>query len=190
MAKAKRGRPRSQKSREAILTAARDLLQAEDSSGLTIEALAKQAGGGKPTLYRWWPSLADIVLEALLQQADEAIHLAPFTTLQESLKQFLRHSMEALNAGNGAHLQFLMAQAQHDADFRERFRTNFVSQRRATLRSIFQQAQDHTAMDSKPNMELILDIIFGAMWYRLLIGHAPLDTTFADDLTDVVTKIV
>lgn len=188
MTKPKVGRPRSEKSREAIMTATRALLNEGDSK-LTIEAIAKRAGVGKPTLYRWWPTLADIVLEALLSQAEDHIITPPFTSLRATLRQFLMDSLREINAGAGTHLRFLMAQAQADEGFRERFRDHFVSKRRAVLLSIFHQAVDHGEMDATRNLELLVDLVFGAKWYRLLTGHAAMDTPFADELTDMIVRL-
>lgn len=188
MTQTQKGRPRSRKSHDAILAATHALLMEKDGV-LTIEAIARRAGVGKPTIYRWWPSLADIVLEALLEQADAEIAVPDGESLREILGQFLRQSMKALNEGSGVHLQYLMAQAQQDEAFRERFRENFVARRREVLRSILQQAAESEQV-SLCNPDLVVDLIFGAMWYRLLVGHAPLDENFADELTGIAEGLV
>ena len=190
MTKAKIGRPRSEKSQEAVIKATHDLLNEKGAGGLTVEAIAKRAKVGKPTIYRWWPTLADIVLETVLSQADSTITVLSSESFQETLRQFLRQSMDAINDGGGAHLRFLMAQAQKDEDFQERFRNNFTAKRRATLKSVFLQALERGQISPEQNLDMLLDLIFGAMWYRLLIGHAPMNEPFADELTDVVIRLV
>lgn len=182
------GRPRSEKSREAVLAATHALLG--EGGKLTIEAIAKRAGVGKPTIYRWWPSLADIVLEALLSQADAEIRVSRSGTVQDILRDFLRQSMQAITAGAGTHLRFLMAQAQQDEAFRVRFRENFTAERRKVLRSIFQDAVERGQLDERQNLDILVDMVFGAMWYRLMLGHMPMDAFFADELTDAVAKFV
>lgn len=190
MAKAKIGRPRSEKSREAIINATHDLLNEKGGAGLTIEAIARRAEVGKPTIYRWWPTLADIVLEALLRQADTDIPVPLFKSLRKTLRQFLRQSMKVIVDGAGVHLRFLMAQAQKDERFRQRFRDNFTAKRRAVLNSIFLRAVEHGQINSGHNLEMLVDIVFGAMWYRLLTGHASMDESFADELTEAVIRLV
>lgn len=190
MSNAKTGRPRSEKSREAIIKATRDLLHEGGGAGLTIEAIARRAGVGKPTIYRWWPALADIVLEALLRQAETVIEAPSADSLRESLRGFLRQSMRAIDEGAGEHLRFLMAQAQKDEEFRARFRDNFVAERRAALRSIFEQAITRGEISADRSPDLLTDMIFGAMWYRLLTGHAALDEFFADELTEAAMRLV
>ena len=189
MAKAKPGRPRSEKSRKAVLKATHDLLKETGGAGVTIEAIARRAGVGKPTLYRWWPGLADIVLEVLLVQADKEIPVPAFQSLQATLGQFLRQSMLALE-WSGVHLRFLMAQAQKDADFGQRFRENFVAKRRAVLNSIFLQAVERGQINPGQNLELLADMVFGAMWYRLLTGHSSLNQAFAHELTETIMGLV
>lgn len=190
MAKAKIGRPRSEKSQIAILNAAQELLDETAGVGLSIEAIARRAQVGKPTIYRWWPSLADIVLEVLLRQAGTKITVPFLGSLRETLRQFLRQSMKAIAEGAGTHLRFLMAHAQRDEGFRGRFRDNFVAKRRAALDSIFLQAVERGQIGSGHNLEMLVDIVFGAMWYRLLTGHASMDESFADDLTEVAVSLV
>lgn len=188
--KAKIGRPRSEKSQEAVIKATHELLHEQGGAGLTIEAIARRANVGKPTIYRWWPTLADIVLEAVLLQATTKIMVIHFESLQKTLSQFLKQSMKTITDGDGAHLRFLMAHAQKDEDFRKRFRDNFTAQRRTVLRSIFLQAMERGQISPEQNLEMLIDIVFGTMWYRLLIGHAPMDESFADELTEVVIKLV
>ncbi|NDV28729.1 TetR/AcrR family transcriptional regulator [Desulfovibrio sp. JC010] len=186
MAKAKAGRPRSEQARELILGATHELLRENSGAGLNIEAIARRAGVGKPTIYRWWPSLADVVLEALLQQAGEQITVPEYDTFGETLRGFLSVSMQAIEHGAGIHLRFLMAQAQKDDEFRQRFESNFVTERRTVLRSIFLRAQENGQIPAGRNPDILVDMVFGAMWYRLLVGHAPMDDQFAAELTEVV----
>jgi len=187
--KAKGGRLRCDRAREAVLQAAHRLLRQESGAGLTMAALAREAAVGKPTIYRWWPSLADVVLEALLEQADADIPVPPYSTLEVTLGEFMRRSMRAAAQGAGPHLRFLMAQAQEDDGFQERFREQFVNRRRAALKGIFEDGVK--AGDIRPdcNLDTVVDLVFGAMWYRLLVVHAPLDEALADELTSLVAAL-
>ncbi|MBA2740523.1 MAG: helix-turn-helix transcriptional regulator, partial [Actinobacteria bacterium] len=61
-----RGRRRSERSHEAIVHATQELLVERGHRELTIEGVAARAGVGKQTIYRWWGSRAELVLEAYL----------------------------------------------------------------------------------------------------------------------------
>lgn len=189
MTSTKMGRPRCEKAQQAIMQATHELLNEQGGAGLTIEAIAKRAKVGKPTIYRWWPSLADIVLEVVLRQADTDIAVTPFESLEKTLRDFLRQSMKATVDWGGAHLRFLIAHAQKDESFRERFRNNFTAKRRSVLQSIFLEAIKCGEINSEQNLAMLVDLIFGAMWYRLLVGHAPMDEPFADELTELAISI-
>ncbi|MFD5224157.1 TetR/AcrR family transcriptional regulator [Microbacterium sp. NPDC058342] len=60
-------RPRSEKARQSVLASMRRALTAEGYAAVTIEGLAAEAGVSKQTIYRWWPSKAAILGEALLE---------------------------------------------------------------------------------------------------------------------------
>ncbi|MFW5501181.1 MULTISPECIES: TetR/AcrR family transcriptional regulator [unclassified Maridesulfovibrio] len=189
MTKSKAGRPRSEKAQQAVLNATYELLNENGGKKLTIEAIAKKAGVGKPTIYRWWPSLADIVLEAVLSQANVKIYVPPYESLNITLRQFLRNSMKSINEGDGSNLRYLMSLAQQDESFRDRFRENFVAKRQEILKSILRQAVDANEICSTQDLDILVDLIFGSMWYRLLIGHGTMDETFADELTEIIIRL-
>src|SRR6202142_738618 len=65
-----RGRPRSEKAREAVLAAAPELLLARGLGAVSMDAVAEQAGVSKATIYRWWPSKETLALEALYREWD------------------------------------------------------------------------------------------------------------------------
>ncbi len=189
MAKGRGGRPRSEKAQEAILDAVRDLLRETGGGGLTIEAIARRAGVGRPTIYRRWATVADIVLDVLLRQAGAELPIPECGTFRETLNQFLRRLMQSIRQGAGDPLRFLMAQAQQDAEFHDRFRDNFVAARRTVLDAIIRNGMKSGEIDPGQGPDLLVDMIFGAMWYRLLTGHAPLDADFADALTNAAIAL-
>ncbi|MGC5035425.1 TetR/AcrR family transcriptional regulator [Streptomyces sp. DT190] len=63
---------RSEKSRRAIYDAALALVVDVGYTKTTIEGIAARAGVGKQTIYRWWSSKADVLMEAFLDLADRS----------------------------------------------------------------------------------------------------------------------
>lgn len=62
---ARRGRPRSESLRNAVLTAAASQMVESGFNHLTVEGMAAEAGVAKQTVYRWWGSKVDVILEAI-----------------------------------------------------------------------------------------------------------------------------
>ena len=69
----RRGRPRSEKAREAILAAAAELLLERGLGAVSMDAVAEQAGVSKATIYRWWPTKETLALDALYHEWDAAV---------------------------------------------------------------------------------------------------------------------
>jgi hypothetical protein len=67
-----------------------------------------------------------------------------------------------------------MAEAQLDPVFAEAFR-NWVETRRAMVGALLDRAVARGELPSTVDYAAVTDLVFGPFWYRLLVGHAPLD---------------
>jgi AcrR family transcriptional regulator len=177
------GRKRSDESRQAILAATLELTAEGGFAQLTIEGIAARAGTGKQTIYRWWPSKADVLLDALAAKADLHVRSVDQGSYAADLRAFLEASF-ALGRARPVldTLRALMAHAQLDADFAERFRTAFLERRRAALTVILDRARERGDLPPHPAPETVCDLVFGVIWYRILATGVPLDGVLADEL--------
>lgn len=183
--KPRAGRPRSVESRRAIIQSAMHILQGDGYAALNIEAIAAKAGVSKQTIYRWWPSAAFIVLEALTADMQAQDGITPdMGSLKGDLLELVRPTVRALSARRGPVFKALIAEAQADPRFAEAFRGSLMAAHREIVRAIVGRAQlrGEAAFDS--DADLIADLIYGPILYRLLNAHAPLDETFAYNLVD------
>jgi AcrR family transcriptional regulator len=183
---ARPGRPRSQETRQRILAAAVGELEDRGYAALTIEGIAARAGAGKQTIYRWWPSKADVVLDAILEQAAARIPEPDTGSLHGDLTAFLEASFK--QRGQRRVLIGLMAEALLDPVFHDQFRDRFLFARRAALRTILNRAQARGEMTPEVDPELLLDVVFGVLWYRLMLDHAPLSEAAGRELAALVVR--
>ena len=126
-AKAPRGRPRSEHSHEAILESVLRLLEAEGYGALTIEGVARHAGVGKQTIYRWWPSRPALVADVLLEDADKILATMPHTDdVAADLASWAGTLASALTTKRGnAMLRILTAASLEHEDTAGRLRAGF-----------------------------------------------------------------
>jgi len=181
------GRPRSEASRQAILSAALQLLAEVGYAGVTIEGIAARAGVGKQTIYRWWRSKADILLDAGAAKAEMYVPVTDQGSYRADLRAFLDASYRiASHPEFGDFMRALMAEAQINADFGERFRADFLDRRREALAVLTDRARERGELPEHPDAGTVADIVFGTIWYRILATRAPLDASLADDVVAVL----
>jgi AcrR family transcriptional regulator len=124
-----------------VLEAADDLLVERGFAGVTIEGIAARAGVAKQTIYRWWPSKVDILMDAFID--DMAQHLTPpdHHDLSQDLRDHLsRLALFLTRSDPGAVFRALAGQAQHDPQLAARLRTDYLSQQRTRDRIPLQRA--------------------------------------------------
>jgi AcrR family transcriptional regulator len=182
----RRGRPRSEKAHEAILTAAAELLLARGLGAVSMDTVAEQAGVSKATIYRWWPTKETLALEALYHEWDTA-RSAPRDTgsLRGDLLAFLRPWIRRIRSRPyGRVMAALITEAQTDPAFAELYRARFVEPRREQGRQIFRRAIERGEIRADGDIEIVLDLIYGPIYHRLLHGHAPLTDRFVQAVVD------
>ena len=180
------GRPRSNASHAAILAAALKLLHAKGYRAVTIEGIAFEASVGKQTIYRWWRSKAEVILEAFARHTADRIAVPDSGNMQTDLEKFLVKAFDSLTHEAGEVVRGLMSEALIDPDFAESLRTIFIASRRRALRDILFKGVQRGELGSDVDIEFVIDLVYGAMWYRLLNRHAPLNHRFARQLSELV----
>ncbi len=178
------GRKRSAESRAAILHAALSLLRVQGYADLSCDRIATHAGVGKQTIYRWWNNKADVVLDALTEHA-RAVTAPRTGSLEGDVRAFFEATFRLVRGprGTGPVLKGLMAAAQLDAAFAPRFAA-FIETRRAALHGVLAR---HRVVDDS-ELSALVDMLFGAFWYRLLLGHAQLSSPFAATLGKLAAR--
>jgi AcrR family transcriptional regulator len=179
------GRPRSETARRAILDAAFELASRDVPGGLTMEAIARRAGVSKETLYRWWRSKAEVLLEALAERGERQIPVPDSGNLEDDLRTFMRATARALDPATRRVLRTLAAGAASDPEFADQVREQFIDRRRAALSAVLDQAVERGELPGK-QAATALDFVFGSLWYRLVFGVGRLDRAWADSVTDAL----
>jgi AcrR family transcriptional regulator len=177
-----RGRPRSADSHEAILDAVVAMLEQEGYGALTIENVARHAGVGKQTIYRWWKCKAELVLEAYANHAASKLPMPDRGALRADLESFFCAAFKRLTDISGPTMRGLMADAVYDPEFLEILREVLIAKRRAALQQVLERGQARGELRPEADLDVMIDLFFGALWYRLLAQHAKLDTRFARQL--------
>jgi len=173
-----RGRPRSDRARRAILRAARELIDEQGPAALTMEGIAARAGVGKPTVYRWWPDRHSVAMAALMES--EAVAAAPGgRSPLASLRKQLERVVEVFATPVGRAVATMIAAADSDSEIAKAFRNHFILARREEGRTLLEAALRDGELRRDANIEVALDMIYGALFFRLLMGHAPLDAAAA-----------
>ena len=183
------GRRRSDQSHRAILQAAREVLEQVGYRDMTIEAIAARAGVGKKTIYRWWPSKAAVVLEALTSHTEEHVPFPDTGSLEGDLLGYFERSFPGLQGKSGTVLSGLAAEAQLDPEFARKFQRMFIVPRKQELVALLQRGLQRGELAPETNLEVLADLIYGAKWYRFLLYPAPLDEAFAREIVKLILSL-
>lgn len=182
-----RGHVRSEEARQAILSAAWDLVEEAGFSRLTMEKIAARAEVSKATVYRWWSNRAAVAMEALLEHVTSAVPFLDSGSAVEDVCEQMRAAVEFFNGGHAGHvIAGLIGDAQHDPDLAASFRSGYLAARRERARAVLQRGIERGELRDDVDLDVAIDALYGPIYYRLLIGHGPLDADYAAELARIV----
>ena len=184
----KRGRPRSEAARQAILRTAHDLLVAEGLGRLTIEAVAERAHVGKPTIYRYWKNAQELAMAALMAGQPGTEPVAGGGRTRERLLRQMDDLHAVFATPRGRQIALTMAAAEPDSEIAKAFRNRVMLEQREAGRAILREAEAAGEVRPGVNMETVLDMLYAPVFYRLLVGHQPLTAAFGRDVVDNVWR--
>ena len=164
----------------AILEATLKLLEATPVQQISIESIAREAGVGKATIYRWWNSKAAVVIEAFLHTHLSHTTMPKVESPREALTRHVHLLVEEYSGWSGRIVSQIMAEGQSDPDVLREFRERFWYGRRAVVREVLEDARRLGEIRDDLDTELQMDILYAPIYFRLLMRHLPLDKKFAD----------
>ncbi|MCV9962619.1 TetR/AcrR family transcriptional regulator [Pararhizobium sp. BT-229] len=185
----KRGRPPSTAAQRRALEAAHDILMVEGFGRLTIEAVAARSGVGKPTIYRSWANAQELAMAALLVSPlpDAETRGA---TAQAALGAQMRGLVTAFASTRGRQITMALAAADPESEFTKAFRNQVILSSRNAGRVILEKALDRGEITQPPDLEALLDMIYGPVFFRLLVGHQPVSPEFGDAIVRTALRAV
>ncbi|MGO1055169.1 TetR/AcrR family transcriptional regulator [Crossiella sp. CA198] len=182
---------RSEQARLAVLEAADDLLVEKGFAGVTVEAIAASAGVAKQTIYRWWSTKTDILLDAFLQDAAEDLVVPDHGDLGPDLRDYLRRLTHFLTRSDaGAVLRALLGHAQHDPGFAAVLRTRFLDEQHDRDRLAIERAVHRGQLPADLDVAAEVDQLVGPIYYRVLVTGSPVDEQFTDRLVGTFLRRV
>lgn len=183
------GRPRSETARRAILDAGLRLAVRDGYQAVTIKGIAQEAGVGRQTIYRWWTTKAAVLLEAVCELAATAGRPPLTGDAEEDLRALLRATY-VLAGMVGPTIAGLMAESTHDPGFAAELQRELLAPRRELVRRILEAGKRDRQLGDGAGLDLVVDMVWGTMWYRILSGHNPVEPALADEITDAVVRFL
>lgn len=155
----------------AILSAAHDVLAEGGFAAFSIDAVARRSGAGKPTIYRWWPTRADLLFA--VYEADRASRLAEPDTgkLADDLAGLMRAFLASWRDTPAGHaLRGLVAEAQSSEAALLVLWERFTPLWSRPLRAVFGLAARRGEIDAVDS-DLLVELAAALLWRRLLTGQ-------------------
>lgn len=178
------GRPRSAASEQAILAAAWRLLQQGHVKDVSIEAIARKAGVGKTTIYRWWPSKAAVIVDAFLAKFTPKGAFPETASASEAIAQQMAVVVDVFRGESGRIVAEIIAEGQSDPVALESFCDRFLQPRRQAAQTVIERGIQSGEFAPDLDLDVVIDILYGPIYYRLLVKHQPLDDAFAQKLSN------
>jgi AcrR family transcriptional regulator len=172
---------------DAILQATRELLTEVGVHGLTMEGVAARAAVAKTTVYRRWSSKDELALAVLIDMVEQAVAVPAAETVREELVALVDAAVRILGGTlMGRVMQGLVSDlAAHPALARS-FQERVVALRVAEVRRLVARGIARGELREDADADLVHELLFGPVYYRLLLSGAPLEAGLAARLVDAV----
>lgn len=168
-----------------MLDSARDLVCQLGPRAVTVDEIAAAAGVGKQTIYRWWPSKSSVIMDALIELTDPDPTDLPDSTY-EAVRLQMRRVAGMFASRNGELIRELVADSQGDPALAKDFRNRFFAHRRARGAATLEKGIATGELRPDLDIDDALDVLYGPLWLRLLVGHRPLSQAAADHVLALV----
>jgi len=180
------GRPRSVEADRAIVEAIVDLLVDCGYRELTVEAVAARAGVAKTTIYRRWPSKADMVVEAVTA-CKKYCPVADCST--DTVVCALVSMLSAFSSSRVARiLTGLAVEMVHNEELARAVREGLLGPSREAVVSVLRRGVETGEIRPEADLQLVSDLLVGPLFFRMLFNGGPIDPDLAAETVELVLQ--
>lgn len=180
-------RPR-ERVRVAVMDATKELLREGGFAQLTVDGITKRSGVGKATIYRWWSNRADVAMDALLSERDPVGWSVPQRSALDNLRAQLLVATDFLSGPNGTVVAGLLGDVQHDPQLAGAFRQRFIQPLAELTKELLAAATAEGDIRPGLDYDLLIDLLTGPIYFRLLVTGEPLSREVTESLVDAVLR--
>jgi AcrR family transcriptional regulator len=182
------GRPRSSEADRAILLATIQLFGEKGIDALTVDEVAARAGVSKATIYRRYPSKAELVVSACEFFCAEKIVTPDTGDLRADLRAMLRNRADLMEDEDlGAAKRMMIADAHRDEQLHA-MQSEFVASRRVAGIARLVKARYLGQLRADIDVEIAADVLAAPLFYRFLVSGEPLDDAYIDAVVDAFLR--
>ena len=167
----KTGRPRSERTRRAILNTAFGLLKKRGFNDVSMQQIAVQAGVSTATLYRWWDNKHAILLEAYLEKTRALLPYGKSGSPLARLRKYCLRVVEFLKSEKGQVFLRLMLAIQDDPVLRRAFYEKVFLPRRGEGRAVVQEAIAAGELPGTADPDCMINLLIGPLILPALLGQ-------------------
>ena len=180
-----RGRPRDRTLDARILDQVLALLASHGYAGLTLDELAARSGVAKTTILRRWPSKAAVAAAGVERLALQSVDVPDSGTLRGDLHALLHAAVDTFARGHGQFVPRLLREAGHHPEITDLLFT-VIHTRRQAYRRVLALAIARGELAPTGDQELLIDLLIGPIWTRLLITRDPITSEYVDSVVETV----
>ncbi len=178
---------RSETAHRAIIEAVTQLVAEQGYDTVSVEAIARRAGVGKQTIYRWWPSKAAVALEALRDGFSTVTGFPDTGDVIADMRTQMTGVNESLSTtGAGPLCRALIAAAQSDPSISQAHLDEIIEPASVECRARLRRAQQQGQIRADVDVQTTIDLLYGAIYYRLLLATRPSTREQIDAALDIV----
>jgi AcrR family transcriptional regulator len=179
------GRRRDPALDKAILAATLDSFAEDGYAGVSIEGVAARAGVGKATIYRRFPSKAELVVEAMRVGACLTDHLPDTGDLRADLVAMMRVMVERLRSADGQVLLTFAAERIRHPELSAEFQRSVIGAKRAHMRDLIAGAVERGDLPADTDVQLVAECGPAIIWHHALNG-LPLTDDLPTRIVDLI----
>jgi AcrR family transcriptional regulator len=188
--KASGGRPRDELVTDRILTCALELAEEDGFDSLSVEGVAERAGVGKATIYRRWPNVWAVVVDAVLAEVTRVSPVVERKSARESLTASMKLVGKSFRGRHGRLFRPLIGRAQTDDTLRAAIDERWLSPRRELSRGIVRRGIERGELRPGLDPDMVIDALYGPLYHRLLLPYSGTEVRITDAYIDALVDAV